>query len=100
MPEPKIIRPNKGGQEYFVRTNVDVAIYGGILAGGKLTPLNTKVLTPRGWVRNGDLKVGDAICTPFNGVQKVAQLFQQGVKKIYKMYNVNGHVAEIGKEDM
>ena len=35
MPEPKIIRPNKGGQEYFVRTNVDVAIYGGILAGGK-----------------------------------------------------------------
>ena len=35
MSEPKIIRPNKGGQEHFVRTNVDVAIYGGILAGGK-----------------------------------------------------------------
>ena len=100
MSEPKIIRPNKGGQEHFVRTNVDVAIYGGILAGGKLTPLNTKVLTPRGWVRNGDLKVGDEICTPFNGVQKVAQLFPQGVKKIYKMYLLDGRVAESGEEHL
>ena len=100
MSETKIIRPNKGGQEYFVRTNVDVAIYGGILAGGKLTPLNTKVLTPRGWVRNGDLKVGDEIFTPFNGVQKVAQLFPQGVKKIYKMYLLDGRVAESGEEHL
>ena len=52
------------------------------------------MLTPNGWVRNGDLKVGDEICTPFNGVQKVAQLFPQGVKKIYKMYLLDGRVAE------
>lgn len=100
MPEPKIIRPNKGGQEHFVRTNVDVAIYGGILAGGKATPLNTKVLTPRGWVINGDLKVGDEICTPFNGVQKVEKLFPQGVKKIYKMYLLDGRVAEATEEHL
>ena len=100
MQEPKVIRPNKGGQEHFVRTNVDVAIYGGIVAGGKLTPIDTKVLTPRGWVRNGDLKVGDEICTPFNGVQRVAQLFPQGVKKIYKMYLLDGRVAESGEEHL
>lgn len=100
MSEPKIIRPNKGGQEHFVRTNVDVAIYGGILAGGKANPLSSIVLTPNGWVRNGDLKVGDEICTPFNGVQKVAQLFPQGVKKIYKMYLLDGRVAESGEEHL
>ena len=83
-----------------MRTNVDVAIYGGILAGGKLTPLNTKVLTPRGWVRNGDLKVGDEICTPFNGVQKVEKLFPQGVKKIYKMYLLDGRIAEATEEHL
>ena len=76
MSEPKVIRPNKGGQEHFVRTNVDVAIYGGIVAGGKLTPLNTKVLSPRGWVRNGDLKVGDEICTPLKGVQISSPTFK------------------------
>lgn len=100
MPEPKIIRPNKGGQEHFVRTNVDVAIYGGILAGGKASPLSSLVLTPNGWVINGDLKVGDEICTPFNGVQKVAQLFPQGVKKIYKMYLLDGRIAESTEEHL
>lgn len=35
MEGTKIIQPQKGGQESFVRTNVDVAIYGGILGCGK-----------------------------------------------------------------
>lgn len=35
MAETKIIQPNKGSQDYFVRTNVDVAFFGGILGGGK-----------------------------------------------------------------
>ena len=100
MQEQKVIRPNKGGQEHFVRTNVDVAIYGGILAGGKASPLSSLVLTPNGWVRNGDLKVGDEICTPFNGVQKVEKLFPQGVKKIYKMYLLDGRIAEATEEHL
>jgi hypothetical protein len=31
----KIIQPQAGGQELFVRTNVDIAIFGGTLGGGK-----------------------------------------------------------------
>jgi len=100
MTETKIIRPNPGGQEAFVRSNVDVCIYGGILAGGKLTPLTSCVLTPYGWRLNKDLKIGDKICTPFNGVQKVAGLFPQGVKKIYKVYLLDGRVAECGLEHL
>lgn len=100
MSETKIIQPQKGGQDYFVRTNVDVAIYGGVLAAGKASPLSSTILTPNGWVRNGDLKVGDEICTPFNGVQKVEKLFPQGVKKIYKMYLLDGRVAESTDEHL
>ena len=33
--QPRIIRPQAGGQELFCSTNVDVCIYGGSLAGGK-----------------------------------------------------------------
>lgn len=100
MAETKIIQPQKGGQDYFVRTNVDVAIYGGVLAAGKASPLSSPILTPNGWVRNGDLKVGDDICTPFNGVQKVEKLFPQGIKKIYKMYLLDGRVTESTDEHL
>jgi hypothetical protein len=35
MAETKIIRAQKGFQEKFVRTNVDLCIGGGVLGGGK-----------------------------------------------------------------
>lgn len=100
MAETKIIKPNAGGQEYFVRTNVDVAIFGGSLAGGKLCPLSSSILTPYGWKLNGNLKEGDEVCTPFNGVQRIEKLYPQGVKKIYKMYLLDGRVAECGAEHL
>ena len=31
----RIVSPQKGGQEAFVRSSVDVCIFGGVLAGGK-----------------------------------------------------------------
>lgn len=34
-PKPKIVRPQAGGQEAFVRSNVDVCFFGGTLGGGK-----------------------------------------------------------------
>ena len=33
--EPKIFKPQQGGQEAFVRSNVDVCFYGGVLSCGK-----------------------------------------------------------------
>lgn len=33
--EPKIFKPQEGGQEAFVRSNVDVCFYGGVLNCGK-----------------------------------------------------------------
>ena len=100
MAETKIIQPQKGGQDYFVRTNVDVAIYGGVLAAGKEQPLDCKILTPQGWVRNGDLKVGDMICTPFSEPQPIKQLFPHKNKKIFRFSTTDGRSTECGLEHL
>ena len=62
----KIIKPQPGFQEKFVCSNVDVVFGGGVLSCGKFQTLNSLVLTRNGWVKMGDLRVGDKVLTPFD----------------------------------
>ena len=60
--------------------------FGGRRGGGKLSPLNSKVCTPKGWRKIGDLKIGDTItCPSTGGTQKVIAIHPQGKKDIYKV---------------
>ena len=96
----KIIRPNPGGQSLFVRSNVDVCFFGGTLAGGKLLSINELVLTPNGWKRNGDLKVGDIISTPFGKPTKVLEVFPHQDKDIYILRTSDGRECQCGLEHL
>lgn len=96
----KIIKPYPGFQEKFVRSNVDVVIGGGQLAGGKGLPLTSLVLTPYGWVKNRDLRVGDEVCTPFSGVKKVCGIFPLGKRKVYKIKTSDGRECEADFEHL
>ena len=100
MAEVKIIQPNKGSQDYFVRTNVDVAFFGGILGGGKPLEINELVLTPNGWVRNGDLRVGDTISTPFGGNAKILQIFDHQHIDLYELKTADGRTSKCGLEHL
>lgn len=51
----------------------------------KAVPLSTPVLTPRGWVRMGDIKVGDEVCDPDGGIQLVEDVTYRGVRPVYKV---------------
>lgn len=73
----KIIRPNKGGQTRFVRSNVDVCFFGGTLAGGKtfgaVMSMAEASMDPRFrgcFVRRtlGDLKVAGGVVDKFEEV--------------------------------
>lgn len=86
----RIVSPQKGGQEAFVRSSVDICIFGGVLGGGKAMSINELVLTPNGWKRNGDLKVGDHVNTPFHGPQPIQAVYPQGVKDIYELETTDG----------
>ena len=78
--------PHKGAQELDLHSSVDILVTGGNRGGGKANPYRTPVITPTGKKRMGDLVVGDEICTPFEGVQQVSAIFEQGENTIYKLY--------------
>ena len=67
-----------GGQETGLASNADITVFGGNRGGGKANPYNTLVATPSGFRKMGDLEVGDPICTPYDGIQTVSAIFEQG----------------------
>lgn len=86
----KVFIPNKGAQEDGLHSDADLIIYGGNRGGGKANPKNTLVATPTGFRKLGDLEVGDPICTPYEGVQEVTEIFEQGENTIYLLHFDDG----------
>ena len=86
----KVFIPNKGAQEDGLHSDADLIIYGGNRGGGKANPYYTPVATPTGFRKIGDLHVGDPICTPYEGVQEVTDIFEQGEHTIYVLHFDDG----------
>lgn len=80
----------RGAQEHVQHSDADMDGTGGNRGGGKANPYSTPVATPSGFRKMGDLEVGDAICTPYDGVQKVEQIFEQGEQTIYVFHFDDG----------
>ena len=95
-----IIEPQEGFQKSFVKSNADVVFGGGVLAAGKMQPLDAKILTPFGWQTMGDMKIGSMVITPFNGVANVTAIFPQGIKDVYEFCLVDGRRCECGIEHL
>ena len=57
-------------------------------------PLDARVLTPTGWRRIGDMRVGDAVLGPDNSVRKVIGINDCGEQVIYRVRMSDGTVAE------
>jgi|GEM_PF-940839 len=52
---------------------------------GKAQPLSSKVLTPNGWIKMGDIKVDDLVIGSNGKSQKVLGVFPQGKRDIYRI---------------
>jgi hypothetical protein len=59
-------------------------------------PLDSKVLTPFGWKRNGDLKLGEIVSTPEGGNGLVTGIFQKGEQPVYVVKFKDGSSARAG----
>ena len=88
--DSKVFIPNKGAQEDGLHSDADLIIYGGNRGGGKANPYSTLVATPKGFRKMGDLQVGDPICTPYEGIQEVTEIFEQGEQTIYTLHFDDG----------
>lgn len=68
--------------------------------GGKAQPLTSNVLTPSGWKRMGDLRVGDAVVDPDGYQSKVLEILPQGVTPTYRITFSDGSVCEAAADHM
>ena len=88
--ESKCFIAQSGAQEDGLSNTVDITVFGGNRGGGKANSYITPVATPSGFRRMGELEIGDLICTPYNGVQKVSGIYEQGEQTVYNFYFDDG----------
>jgi len=70
------------------------------LAGDGPQPLWAKVLTPDGFIAMGDIKKGDIICGTNGSVQQVEDVYDKGVKKLYKVTLTDGRSVECSSDHL
>lgn len=67
---------------------------------GKAAPLDSRILTPCGWVLMKDIKVNDDIIGKDGNFIKVTGVFPQGVKDVYKIHFNDKTWVETCKEHL
>lgn len=87
----KVIRVQKGFQAKFTRSSCDTTFGGGVL---NPQPKGSLVLTPKGFVKIEDLKVGDEICGIENKVQTITHSTDEGLKDCVRLILEDGSKAE------
>jgi len=84
-----------GGQENALKVNADIIFSGGNRGGGKANTYATRIITPDGDKRMGDLVVGDKIVTPYDGIQEVLEIFEHPEQNIYHIYFDDGTFVSV-----
>ena len=65
---------------------------------GKAQPLNSKVLTPKGFVKMRQVKIGMEVITGDYNTALISGVFPQGKREIYKIYLSNGDTIQVSDE--
>ena len=76
-------------------------LMGGARGGAKLSPLDSLVLTPKGFVKMGDIRPGSIVTDPTTGGHSVVlTIHPQGKKDIYRVTFDDGASLEVGLEHL
>jgi superfamily II DNA or RNA helicase len=67
---------------------------------GKEQPYSTMIPTPNGYTRMGDLKIGDQVYGRDGRPTTIINIFEQGVKDVYKVTFQDGRVSYCGLEHL
>lgn len=67
---------------------------------GKDQSLNSKLLTPSGWVRMGDIKLGDELVSEDGKPSFVIGVYPQGKRPVFKVTFSDGRSTEAGGEHL
>jgi len=67
---------------------------------GKAENVNSKLLTPNGWIRMGDVKIGDQVIGSNGKPSNVVGVYPQGEKDIYRVWFNDGSFVECCDEHL
>lgn len=67
---------------------------------GKANPIDSKLLTPNGWIKMGDVKVGDLLIGSDGKSTKVLAVYPQGEKDIYELKFNDNTTAQCCEEHL
>jgi hypothetical protein len=71
------------------------------LAGsGKAQPLDSKILTPKGWIRMGDIKVNNLVIGRDGKPHKVIGVFPQGMQEVVEVGFMDGSIVECSEDHL
>jgi hypothetical protein len=74
--------------------NTKIIFVNGPAGSSKAQPLDSDILTPFGWVKMGDLKIGDQVFSANGNPTTVLGVFPQGKKEIFKITFSDGTFTE------
>ncbi|WP_406384270.1 helicase-related protein [Streptomyces sp. NBC_01618] len=72
----------------------------GEVGSGKAQPLDSLILTPRGFQLMGDLQVGDEVVVPTGEIALVDGVFPQGEREVWRMVLSDGSSVECDDEHL
>ncbi|MGW2421766.1 helicase-related protein [Streptomyces sp. NPDC001709] len=72
----------------------------GEVGSGKAQPLDSLVLTPRGFRRMGDLEVGDEVIVPTGEIALIDGVFPQGDRDVWRIVLCDGSSVECDDEHL
>ena len=100
--EPLRWTPQPGPQEAAIRASfIDELFFGGARGGGKLCSCQTLIITPKGSVKMGDLRLGDSVTDPTTGGScTVIGIFPQGVVPMVRVTFDDGVSTLVGLEHL
>src|SRR5262249_39348727 len=67
---------------------------------GRAQPLDSSLMTPSGWRKMGEIKVGDFVIGSDGKPTEVIGVFQQGKKKIYRLTMTDGASTDVCAEHL
>lgn len=100
MPEGEALQGfQDAGVNNLLRTRRSGVIYDD-MGLGKMAPLDSKLLTPSGWVLMGDISVGDQVMGSDGRPTTVIGVYPQGEKEIFRVTFSDGASTECGMEHL
>lgn len=85
-PKTRVVWAPLPRQARLIACPANEIFFGGARGGGKAQSYQSLTQTPKGWIKLGDLRVGDSIIDPTTGgSQKVVGIYPQGPKQFYRV---------------